>query len=703
MYPFGGQSSEERLAAKRGQPSPTLASDRLPARVQLAIARGLRPRPEDRFASVDALIVAIEGSRPQRRRWLGVAAVLVGMGALMPAILETESVVCPDMPAPWSRRDAVRMHRALRDSGAEYAVSTGAPVDQLLSSYAAQWTRTSNKVCAARRHGPAFTRTALDAIDGCLRRSRLEVEALATVLARAGPPVVEHAVRAAESLPHPADCWRHPRPQDDGDDPAWRRLEVTLAQAKAHGIAGMFETSVELARRAQQIAASASVPAVEARANLLRGRAHIELAQLERGRRALEAAFYGALELGDDDTARDAAVDLLRVAVHHQPDPTAAERWDRSAQALLRRAPPYGEAKARLLRARADHAIETGDPDRCLALHHEALAILRQGGRPSLALAESLEGIGRAQLYTGHFEPALTLFGEALVLRQRLLGPGHPWLALAHNNYGIALALAGQQDEAQSQLEAGLEILEASLGAEHPRVGRARVNLGRFALARGESAVAAAQLRQAATILMDTQGPQHRDTIVARGLLVDALRREGHTTQAVTLARTVLAEARRDRWPTQEQIVLYGTLGVALAVAGDDDGALSALAEARGRVELSAAHQRFGAQLEYWVAWVWLRQGHDDKARRLAEQAWDRELPADVRSMLALLRARIASRRGRHDQARQLAQRAYDELPSWGRADRRRRAEIEAWIDRLAAPPGLAPGPPIPDSGAGWR
>ena len=142
------------------------------------------------------------------------------------------------------------------------------------------------------------------------------------------------------------------------------------------------------------------------------------------------------------------------------------------------------------------------------------------------------------QLHAGTEEIAL----PPLVVDRAALGDEHPSVAVAHNNYGIALAHMGQQQEARAELEAGLEILEASLGADHPRVGRALSNLGSFTLGQGAVSTAQRYIEQAVAILSAAQGKEHPETLKVRASWAESLRRGGQLDRAIAEASWAMSD-----------------------------------------------------------------------------------------------------------------------------------------------------------------
>ncbi|MCH9687170.1 MAG: serine/threonine-protein kinase, partial [Deltaproteobacteria bacterium] len=679
-YPFPVGDRERMLASKLAGRVQPVSWSAVPARVRRAVLRGLGAHPSERYGSLDALIAALGGRR--RSWWMTAmtATAVLGVGAAF--VVGSSLGSCPEDAAPWSSAEAERVRRGLGSSGAEFVGSTSQRVDGMLAAYASQWTQSQPRACRPWGTSTALQRPAMDAIDGCLRRARLRMDALAGVLSRADGLVAEHAVQAVESLVHPAECWRRPEPGPVAEGLQRTKLEAMLATTEAHAVVGLSATSAALAERTVEAARAADAPDVLARAQLWRGLAWIEQARHDEGRRSLEAAYYGATELGDDDTARDAAVELLRLAVHGQPDRDAAERWDRAAQSLLLRAPPVDEAWARLTLVRADHAFESGRSDVAADLYRQALALRRRRGAPSLALAESLEGMGTISLRQGSLQPALALFAETLQVRRTLLGDHHPWLAVAHNNYGIALAISGEGPRARAHFEEGLRVLEASLGSEHPRVGRVLTNLGQFALGAGDPAGARPHLARAVTILDATQGPRHRETITARQLLARALLYDGQPQPSLALVRRLLADAEQATSATIELGPLHGSLGEVLLALGHHEAAAEALETAL--VELSGPDPEQHAHLyRAWMAEALFGLQRWERADEEAERAWAGMNPGDARSRLALLRSRQEHRHGRCRSAVEFARVAREELPSWVIEGHPRRARVGDWTETL--------------------
>lgn len=678
-YPFAGETHEELLEAKQaGRIVAPPKVGGVSRRVYRAIARGLSADPSARFPTVDALVAAIEG-RGRARRWLPVFTMMAGVGGVALAFNPAVETPCPEAETTlWSIGESERVRRALDEAPEPFTDSTAMQVDQMLSDYEGQLTDTRAQVCQGLADSRPIRRTALQGVDECLQRARMQFDALTTVLAQADQSTVEYAVRAAESLPHPDECLTRPGFPTSYDEATWRRLESRLAAAQAHRFAGRFEGALELSRRAVEAAREAEAELFVARGRLEQGRAHIELAQHEEGREHFEAAYYGAVEAGDDDTARNAAVQLLLVTIRGQPDPTAADFWDRTAQSLMSRGSPSQEALAQLLTARAEHAFETNEIESWIELNERALAIRRNSGA-SLPLGNSLEAMGRAKLHTDKRAEALALFAEALEIRKTLLGDRHPWLAVAHNNYGVALAISDQQKEGLEQLRAGMSILEETLEPDHPRLARARNNLGRFLVVRGESEAACELLESAVATMERVHGPEHRETIAARATWVQSLRGIKDPRE-LEQARRLVADAKAAERPPLDRSRYLGQLGRALSSTGQNEEAIEVFHQAHDIVGPDGEPDAFAG---LGLASALFRLERDEEARGVATGLLDNGTDVNTGCHLDLLMARIEERAGNLDKALMHARRSKEKLPSYAQANVGRVKSIDTVIARL--------------------
>lgn len=101
-----------------------------------------------------------------------------------------------------------------------------------------------------------------------------------------------------------------------------------------------------------------------------------------------------------------------------------------------------------------------------------------------LARARLLESLGGVHTELGLYGQARPLLEEALALRERLRGAGHPEVAATLVRLGSLAQLSGEGD-AEAFFRRALAIREARLGPGHPEVADVLNKLGAALAARG--------------------------------------------------------------------------------------------------------------------------------------------------------------------------------------------------------------------------
>ena len=77
----------------------------------------------------------------------------------------------------------------------------------------------------------------------------------------------------------------------------------------------------------------------------------------------------------------------------------------------------------------------------------------------------------------GNPHQAEELYRRALDIKNQLLGPTHPDVAVSLHNVAMLAVGQGDDDRARELFERAVAILEASLGAEHPKTVASRTQL----------------------------------------------------------------------------------------------------------------------------------------------------------------------------------------------------------------------------------
>jgi CHAT domain-containing protein/Tfp pilus assembly protein PilF len=104
---------------------------------------------------------------------------------------------------------------------------------------------------------------------------------------------------------------------------------------------------------------------------------------------------------------------------------------------------------------------------------------------------------------------AYTSIERALEIRERVLGPDHPDVAVALNGLGRLHRSKGDQAKAESIFQRALSICEKSFGPENPAVTDSLSNLGHLYRSQADYARAEAMFQRALAILERSLGPEH--------------------------------------------------------------------------------------------------------------------------------------------------------------------------------------------------
>jgi len=159
----------------------------------------------------------------------------------------------------------------------------------------------------------------------------------------------------------------------------------------------------------------------------------------------------------------------------------------------------------------------------------------------STEVAELLHRLGEYFRVHWQFTQAEPLYQQALVIREQMLGPGHPAVAETLNNLGVLYHEQGKCVEAESLYYQALVIREQMLGPEHPAVAETLNNLGASYLFQGKYAQAEPLYQRAITIRQQILGLEHHDTAESLNDLAVLYRSQGKYAQAESLYQQVLA------------------------------------------------------------------------------------------------------------------------------------------------------------------
>jgi serine/threonine protein kinase/tetratricopeptide (TPR) repeat protein len=674
----------------------------VPRRVRAVLARGLSERPQDRYPSMEALLVDLRLARhPPRPMWpLAIAGAALATAAVFGyrGLRGRHTSLCQGAPAKMSaiwnpaRRQAVRS--AFLASGVPYAEHAFSAVSAAIDRYTDEWAAGYVLACEDTRLRGEQSEDMLDRRMACLEQRRLELGAKVEVLARADRASLEKAAQTAQSLAPLGDCADRTRlasrvmPPDRATRAEVERSWQELGRAKALFESGRYAEGEPVARRVAEQAAQLGYRPLEADAELtlaqlLDARGEYSPAELTL-RKALRAAQAGGVE----DVAARAWIGLVQVVGVRQQHHAEAHEWALDAEMHLESMASSDATVGLLLSAEADLFYQEGKFEQAVETGQKARSILvRTLGSEAAPVAEVLKTIGNADADLGKTDAARIAYEQARDIWEKALGPDHPAVAAAWNNLGTLQLEHESFDDALAKFRRALDIWTSSLGPDHPMVAIATTNIGEALRALGDREGATAAFRSALAIRTRALGADH--PLCA-----------GNIANLGNIALDVGDNHEAYRWFQQALEIWEKRLGpkdqhVATALTGLGDALVAEKAFTKAiplyQRALAIQEEALGSEHLYLVdalaglghAYVGLRQDRPareqlERALKLAEaQAADPVLLAGIRLGLAEALWRTGMDRVR---ARALAVAARDGFVPLGKRGERGAKKANEWL-----------------------
>ena len=545
------------VQVKEGLVRPPPRGATVPAWLRKVLIRGLRPRPEDRYPGMEALLRALAQDPSAARRRIGAAAIgVVAIGIVaLPFVHQRMSAPAPCSQARerlagvWDDGVRQRMERAFiaavpgRGGQAAYR-----RVASRIDSYADRWTEMHTDACLATYQRREQSEKLLDARMACLERRRGMLAAMTDGLAAADRAVVDKSVTAVSELGSLRDCADAESllavvPPPPEPESARRVAEVGRKLDRIEAtvrLRGFKESTVALAELVREADATGYAP-LRARAHWLSAEGHY-LDDVEKAERELVLMSRLAADGRDD---KQLVRGLGRTAVIYQ------------------------------MRGRFEQAVETARAAELVARRAgDELAV----GYGQLTAAASLQALAR-------HEEAEALWSAAFAtLERRLDGENQsafysPLLHMASN-----ATMRGRHAQAQQLMDRARAIAIATFGADDPRAIQAAFRTALGAQEQGKFREARRRIEELLAVVLRTEP---RDEILATRMQIDVALLEdylGDRAKAVGRLERAAADAERlgNRGLEARALLYLGRIRTAQGRRGD---ARSMFVRARGLID----------------------------------------------------------------------------------------------------------------------
>ncbi len=566
--PFGGNTMFAlTTSVVQGQVRDAPPNSKVPPWVRKVLLRGLRPQAADRYPSMQELIEAL-GKNPgsaRRRAAIGAGAVLIPLALVfwVHQSLATNRSICEAGPAHlagiWDLPGdaggeslrAGRIRQAFLRTGKSYAPDVFSTVSRILTGYAQSWARQYREACVATQVRGEQSAEVLDLRMRCLQERLGGLRALTNVFSDATGEVVENAVSAANSLGPLDRCEDVPllrsvvRPPDD---PATRvrvtALHQKLAQLKALFDAGRWREGLKDGPALVTAAKNVGYEPLIAETLALMGTLYLKADDSHAAEATLTESYLAADACKHDEVRAEAATNLVWVVGYLQGRFGEAQRWAKTAQAVLQRLGGHEQLRAWLLNNLGGIYEMKGEGEAALRAQQDGLLLKEKAlgpehpdvGASEGNLAVVLEALGRNQEALEHVDRSIEILEKGL-------GAGHPELATQLSNRGEILNALGRYRDARGSFEKALIIWERELGLDNRNLAYALTGIGVSYIAAGDPASAVVPLQRAFNIreAHETDPSRRAET---RFALARALWESGRDR---TRAR-LLAEQARDSY-----------------------------------------------------------------------------------------------------------------------------------------------------------
>ena len=264
-----------------------------------------------------------------------------------------------------------------------------------------------------------------------------------------------------------------------------------------------------------------------------------------------DTLLRGALEQrrrlhGDRHDATAESIGHLADLLLNRNEFGAAEPLYREALAIRRGL--HGDTDTSVATTQLDLAellVAKGAYDSAAVLYRGALAIrVRNLGENHPLTGSATQGLAKAEEHLGHYDEAERTYRRALAAQRKSVGDAHPSTADILNSLGQMLFKMGRSAEAESLLVESLALNRRIFGDNHEKVSSNIGNLALIVRERGDLDEAERLLRQALAVDRAIYGREHTNVAYDLNELAVVLRLKGRSDLAVPILREALAQNR---------------------------------------------------------------------------------------------------------------------------------------------------------------
>jgi len=521
----------------------------VPSRIRRALTRALSTDPDERFPTIDALLSALDG-RPPARRKLAAAVGVVAAAAIAGVFFMSGSSptvsVCSSPPAEldavWDSATKQRTRDAFAASGAPFWKSSWKRVETTLDAYADRWLAASSDNCEATQTRKSQSMALMGLRAQCLSSQLARFGAVVDILTEADPGAVAKAVDMVHSLDKPDRCAdaAHVRVSYTADNaghrdnaaPLTRQLARAFALRDAGKLSRAKATAEPLVRRSQEL----NLSRVEARAHLFLATVNDQLANYPGAENSARHALRLAMANNQSLLEAQAWTELVWVVGYRKAKYDRGLELAGYAGGAVDRGGRVNALAARLHEAEGAVQAKRQNNKHAESHYRKAVELIEaDAGSTSPRLASALTRLGDVLSSLTRYDEAITVLRRALAVRRDLFGADHPHIADTLESLGTVFYERGDYKKAVEFHRRALAIVEAAFGPNHASVGEALNNLANGVTKLGTPKEAAALYERARVIYERLHTGDHPDLATMFHSLGNSYKRLGKYERALTM------------------------------------------------------------------------------------------------------------------------------------------------------------------------
>lgn len=627
--PFGGRTSlqlAERVA--NGEVAPFGNDPRVPRWLRRIVMRGLSVVPDDRFASMNAMLEALaDGPHRARRRWTTAGLIagfvsVAGLGYAVASLPDEET--CEADTERFSGIWDPQVRAELTAQWTDTALT--ARVTGSLDEFVDAWSAVSLELCRVASTDGKSDERLHQLQRSCLNRQRDQFAAVVSVL----PTLKTHqTLDVVDTLPSPADC-------SDGAaldriEPKWTSPEARglaaqmageLAKTESLRAAGRFEDALALAEELVARADANGDPALRAEALTQLGLTQSSSKKGNEAAATLRDAVWAAEASGHVRMATNAWIEIVEVVGGLNEDFEEAERALERADAVAHR---LGDEE-QLIHVQSSRGLllsMQGKYTEALDVQQRATARAMESlGPRDLQVARMQLNLAAVLSHLGRIDEALVHALEGVSIFETEVSPMHAELAECLNTVAVLQIQQQDYEAARATYKRALEIARANFPADSLLFASMYSNVAHIDLAEKKYDSAIAAYEKVLGLYRTGHGAVHPEVGLTLHNLAGAIDDSGDSSKAIELYREALEIRLATSGPAHPGTAnTQHNLGLAMFSSGEVDAGIEMMEKARLVRERLKVDPFKQASTRFMLARAYSKRGEEAKAIEYAERA----------------------------------------------------------------------------------